>query len=255
MPHNETEEEIHACLYTCYYFDKTLSVLLLRPPSLPDLKVDPTQLIHMDPDLPTTPIIRGIVEFAHIKSTLVNILLDSNKMGDMDKANVLSNLVARAHAVHSDLEIVRSDMTSYSHSHEIQGTKFLQHRSRQEQRFSTSWGTIQREWLSMDFNYYSVLTTIIRARSSVLKSRLVCEECLFTARKALTTLRAMQEAFSGHATSVDSYPSFLTWYTFHLALRRRMKLTGLGRCYYTRYLLSSFFFATLLQHRIKGTSR
>ncbi|CAI7657542.1 unnamed protein product [Penicillium manginii] len=190
VPHNETEEEIHACLYTCYYFDKTLSVLLLRPPSLPDLKVDPTQLIHMDPDLPTTPIIRGIVEFAHIKSTLVNILLDSNKMGDMDKANVLSNLVARAHAVHSDLEI---------------------HRSRQEQRFSTSWGTIQREWLSMDFNYYSVLTTIIRARSSVLKSRLVCEECLFTARKALTTLRAMQEAFSGHATSVDSYPSFLTW--------------------------------------------
>lgn len=64
----------------------------------------------------------------------------------------------------------------------------------------------------MDFNYYSVLTTIIRARSSVLKSRLVCEECLFTARKALTTLRALQEAFAGHATSVDSYPSFLTWY-------------------------------------------
>lgn len=110
VPHNEVEEEIHACLYTCYYFDKTLSVLLLRPPSLPDLKVDPTQLIHMDPDLPTTPIIRGIVEFAHIKSTLVNILLDSRKMGDIDKANVLSNLVARAHAVHSDLEIVRSDM-------------------------------------------------------------------------------------------------------------------------------------------------
>jgi hypothetical protein len=109
VPHNDIEEEIHACLYTCYYFDKTLSVLLLRPPSLPDLKVDPTQLIHLDPDLPTTPIIRGIVEFAHIKSTLVNILLDSKKMGDMDKANVLSNLVARAHAVHSDLEIVRSD--------------------------------------------------------------------------------------------------------------------------------------------------
>lgn len=64
----------------------------------------------------------------------------------------------------------------------------------------------------MDFNYYSILTTIIRARSSVLKSRLVCEECLYAARKALTTLRALQEAFSsGHTTSVDSYPYFLTW--------------------------------------------
>ena len=64
----------------------------------------------------------------------------------------------------------------------------------------------------MDFNYYSILTTIIRARSSVLKSRLVCEERLYAARQALTTLRALQEAFSpGHAVSVDSYPYFLTW--------------------------------------------
>jgi hypothetical protein len=63
----------------------------------------------------------------------------------------------------------------------------------------------------MDFNYYSILTTIIRARSSVLKSRLVCEDCLYAARKALMTLRALQEAFSGNATSVDSYPYFLTW--------------------------------------------
>lgn len=106
-PRNEIEEEIHACVYTCYYFDKTLSVLLLRPPSLPDLKVNATNLIHLDPDLPTTPMIRGIVEFAHIKSTLVNILLDSKKVGDVEKANILSNLVARAHDIHSDLEVVR----------------------------------------------------------------------------------------------------------------------------------------------------
>lgn len=63
----------------------------------------------------------------------------------------------------------------------------------------------------MDFNYYSLLTTIDRARSSVLKSRLVCEDCLYVARKALMTLRAMQEAFAGNATSVDSFPYFLTW--------------------------------------------
>jgi hypothetical protein len=64
----------------------------------------------------------------------------------------------------------------------------------------------------MDFNYYSVLTTIIQARSSVLKSRLVCENCLYTAREALTTLRALQEAFSNRKNSIDEYPYFLTWY-------------------------------------------
>ena len=46
----------------------------------------------------------------------------------------------------------------------------------------------------------------------MLKSRLVCENCLYTAREALTTLRALQEAFSSHLNSIDSYPYFLTWY-------------------------------------------
>lgn len=66
----------------------------------------------------------------------------------------------------------------------------------------------------MDFNYFSVLTTIIRARSSVLKSRMVCEDCLYAAREGLITLQALQEAFSTDEISVNSYPYFLTWYVF-----------------------------------------
>ncbi|KAJ5116340.1 transcriptional regulator family: Fungal Specific TF [Penicillium angulare] len=190
IPQNAKEEEIHACVYTCYYFDSTLSLLLLRPPSLPELKVEPAQLIHRDPELPTTAMIIGIVELAQVKSTLLKILLDTKDMNDVEKANILSDLVFRAQKVYSDLQI---------------------YRSRQEIEFPDSWVLLRREWLSVDFNYYSALTTLIRARSSVLKSRLVCEDCLYAARKALTTLRALQEAFSDDETSVDSYPYFLTW--------------------------------------------
>ena len=64
----------------------------------------------------------------------------------------------------------------------------------------------------------SALTTLIRARSSVLKSRLVCEDCLYAARKALTTLRALQESFSDDDASIDSYPYFLTWYVLTIGL-------------------------------------
>jgi hypothetical protein len=106
VPRNEVEEEIHACVYTCYYFDKTLSLLLLRPPSLPELKVEPARLIHLDPEMPTTAMITGIVEFAHLKNTLPNILLDTKEMGGIEKANALSDLVARAHAIHSNLQVV-----------------------------------------------------------------------------------------------------------------------------------------------------
>ncbi|KAJ5594403.1 transcriptional regulator family: Fungal Specific TF [Penicillium hispanicum] len=190
VPRNETEEDIHACLYTCYYFDKILSLLLLRPPSLPELKVDPAQLIHLDPELPTTAMVTGIVQYSHLRASLLGILLDTKKIGEVEKATFLSDLVVQAHTIHSN---------------------FQAYRSRNEPRFPASWDILQLEWLSMDFNYYSVLTTLIRARSSVLKSRLVCEECLYAARKALTTLHAMQEAFSSHVTSVDAYPYFLTW--------------------------------------------
>ncbi|KGO75451.1 Transcription factor, fungi [Penicillium italicum] len=189
-PRTEIEESIHACVYTCYYFDKTLSLLLLRPPSLPDLKVKPTQLIHIDPDLPTYAIMTGIVEYSELKSTLLNILLDGKTIGDTEKANKLSDLVARAHKIYSNTQMFRR---------------------RQEQQFPQSWSHLRRVWLSIDFNYYSVLTTIIQARSSVLKSRLVCEDCLYTAREALTTLRALQEACSSRINSIDPYPHFLTW--------------------------------------------
>ncbi|KAJ6009450.1 hypothetical protein N7522_004466 [Penicillium canescens] len=189
-PRNEIEESVHACVYTCYYFDKTLSLLLLRPPSLPDLKVKATELIHIDPDLPTFAMITGIVEYAELKNALLGVLLDTKAIEGSEKANILSDLVARAHTIHSNMQMFRR---------------------LQEQEFSQSWGNLRREWLSMDFNYYSVLTTIIQARSSVLKSRLVCENCLYTARESLTTLRALQEAFSSQVNTIDSYPYFLTW--------------------------------------------
>ncbi|KAJ5680985.1 hypothetical protein N7536_012124 [Penicillium majusculum] len=191
IPRTEIEENIHDCVYTCYYFDKTLSLLLLRPPSLPDLKIRPTQLIHLDPDLPTSVMIEGIVEYSELKSDLLSVLLDTKKtIGDTEKANILSDLVARAHIIHSNMQTFRR---------------------RQEEQSPELWRQILHEWPSMDFNYYSVLTTIIQARSSVLKSRLVCENCLYTAREALTTLRALQEAFSSYTNSIDSYPHFLTW--------------------------------------------
>ncbi|KAJ5780389.1 transcriptional regulator family: Fungal Specific TF [Penicillium paradoxum] len=189
-PRTETEKNIHACVYSCYYFDKTLSLLLLRPPSLPDLKVKPSQLVHVDPDLPTSTMVTGTVEFSELKNTLLNILLDTKTIDDSEKANILSDLVARAHTIHLNVQMFRR---------------------RQEQQFRQSWSDLRREWLAMDFNYYSILTTIIQARSSVLKSRLVCENCLYTAREALTTLRALQEAFSSRLNPIDSYPYFLTW--------------------------------------------
>ncbi|KAJ5162263.1 hypothetical protein N7492_007655 [Penicillium capsulatum] len=207
-PRDEIEEDIHACVYTCYYNDKTLSLLLLRPPSLPELKVDPAQLVHLDPTQPTTPMIIGIVQYAGLKTTLLKILLETKDMGQMEKANTLSNLMTRAQSIYSHSQIV----SSHTHVPNVKApSDSIQIRARQEQEYPGSWYLLRCHWLSFDFNHYSILSTIIRARSSVLKSRLVCEDCLFSARKALTTLCDLQDAFSARTSSVDSYPYFLTW--------------------------------------------
>lgn len=111
VPRDELEENIHACVYTCCYYDKTLSLLLVRPPSLPDLKVDPADLIHLDPARPTTAMITGIVRFAGLKHGLLKVILDTEKMGQKEKANLLSDIMVRAHAIHSDSLEVSLNLT------------------------------------------------------------------------------------------------------------------------------------------------
>lgn len=107
VPQNDVEDEIHACVYTCFYFDNTLSLLLLRPVSMPKLKVNPVDLVHMSPGLPFKPIISGIVELACLKDTLLQILLGSTPMSATEKANVLSDLMTQAKNVHAKLQVVR----------------------------------------------------------------------------------------------------------------------------------------------------
>ncbi|KAJ6157418.1 hypothetical protein N7470_005010 [Penicillium chermesinum] len=169
VPQDDVEDEIHACLYTCFYFDNTLSLLLLRPMSMPKLKVNPVDLVHMSGELPFKPIISGIVELACLKDTLLPILLGTTPMSAKEKANVLSDLMTQTKEVHSRLQVQRKH---------------------QELQFASAWGHLEGSWLSMDFNYYSTMTTIIRARSSVLKSR--------------------PQLFSTQVSDTG-YPYFLTW--------------------------------------------
>lgn len=44
-PRSNLDKEIHACVAWCYQFDKSMSMLLLRPPSLPKLQVPAASLI------------------------------------------------------------------------------------------------------------------------------------------------------------------------------------------------------------------
>lgn len=87
---DETKRDIYGSLYTCYYLDKMLSVLLLRPQSLPKLKIKPTDLVYLDSQLPLSATIKTMVEFAQIQEGVLDILNHTSKN---DQVTVINQLL------------------------------------------------------------------------------------------------------------------------------------------------------------------
>ncbi|KAJ5689670.1 hypothetical protein N7462_004062 [Penicillium macrosclerotiorum] len=56
-----------------------LSVLLLIPPSLPKLKIQPADLVRLDGQLPLSASVKIMVEFAQIQEGVLDILNHTSK--------------------------------------------------------------------------------------------------------------------------------------------------------------------------------
>lgn len=95
---DDTKRDIYGSLYTCYYLDKMLSVLLLRPPSLPKLKIKPADLVRLDPRLPLSSSVKIMVEFAQIQEGVLDTLNHTNKN---DQVTVVTKLIRDMHEIHA----------------------------------------------------------------------------------------------------------------------------------------------------------
>lgn len=95
---DETKRDIYGSLYTCYYLDKMLSVLLLRPPSLPKLKIKPTDLVQLDHQLPLSASVKIMVEFAQIQEGVLDIL---NRTSKTDQVTVITKLIRDMHEINA----------------------------------------------------------------------------------------------------------------------------------------------------------
>ena len=95
---DETKRDIYGSLYTCYYLDKMLSVLLLRPPSLPKLKIKPTDLVYLDSKLPLSASVKTMVEFAQIQEGVLDILNHASKN---DQVTVIDQLLRDMHEINA----------------------------------------------------------------------------------------------------------------------------------------------------------
>lgn len=75
-------QDVYGTFYLCYYLDKILSVLLLRPPSLPRLNIKPEDLVRLEPRLPFSACVKAMVCFGQIQEEILDILFNHSAMND-----------------------------------------------------------------------------------------------------------------------------------------------------------------------------
>ncbi|GKZ39344.1 hypothetical protein AbraIFM66950_012331 [Aspergillus brasiliensis] len=178
-------QDIYGALYVCYYLDKILSVLLLRPPSLPRLKAKPADLVRLDPQLPLSACVKAMVCLGQIQEGVLDILV--NRIGKDDQVIIVNALV-------SELYQVRALMDEPQCQALAQETHF--------------------EWLAIEFGYYALLASVFHLQQRVMQGPLARQECLHAARQSLVHLTKLQDEIAVHSNFLDEYPYFLTWQVF-----------------------------------------
>lgn len=69
---------------------------------------------------------------------------------------------------------------------------------------------MKSEWIAVDFSYYSILATVLHSNPDSARGLFIRKECLSYARKALTSLRNMQQTMITDGHVPETHPYFLT---------------------------------------------
>lgn len=105
-PSDGTESQIHGAVFTCYYLDKALSSLLLRPPSLPELQLKPADLVQLDLDVPFSAVMKTLVELAQIQEVTLSIALKPGLLGEAYQRSTIDGLVQTMYSMHAEYQKV-----------------------------------------------------------------------------------------------------------------------------------------------------
>ncbi|PYH49003.1 transcription factor domain-containing protein [Aspergillus saccharolyticus JOP 1030-1] len=172
-PSTGVQRDVHNALLWCFFLDKTLSSLLGRPSSLPDLNVSSTDLIGIDSSLPYGSLFRICLEIAQIQ----------DKLSNRRTMDTLDDLETRMRRLLPDL----------------QGKRNATHRS------------MELDWISADFCFYAVMVEIHRTRLRCSFSPMIRRETLLCARRSVEAFQYLQQHPTELPGFNDPYPSFLTW--------------------------------------------
>ena len=105
-PKNDLEEEIHASLAWCAHFDSCMSLLLLRPRSLPPLAIHAASLTRTDPLNPLLVFENISMQMIPIHYGILQLTLDSNPKSSVLLKEEVTWLRKQMSNIHSMMEKV-----------------------------------------------------------------------------------------------------------------------------------------------------
>ncbi|KAL4815769.1 hypothetical protein BDW67DRAFT_185489 [Aspergillus spinulosporus] len=182
---SQEDEDARYCLFSCHYLDKSLSMHLLRPPSLPRLRVSPASLVPMEGEAALGVIAKTVVELAEIQEAALEII------------HARSVLVGNVDETAAKLDAVIQQLVSL---------KIVI-----DERCLNSQQDMPLEWVGIEFRYHAVMTTLLQYHLEWQEKSEKREECLQSARQALEALRRLQKIANTDTVSIGSYPIFLSW--------------------------------------------
>ncbi|KAL5000552.1 hypothetical protein BDV10DRAFT_192846 [Aspergillus recurvatus] len=180
----QADEDIYSAVYWCYYLDRTLSSLLGRPVSLPDLEVSPVDLITLDPSSSYGSLFRAVLELAEVQGELHRISCASDASANSAIVETCQTLESKMQSILPTLQKSRDALPKI----------------------------VQYDCVSLDFCYYAIFVEVQRTRLKSFFTPLIHRQCLLNARKCLRAFQFLQQHQHPAEPSGlgDAYPLFLT---------------------------------------------
>lgn len=108
---SDLEQDVYSVVYWCYYLDRTLSSLLGRPTSLPNLDVSPTDLIVLEPSSPYDTLLRVILDLAQVQGSIPSCGKIVSNSRTLEMCQLLES---RMQSILPRLQSVRAPLLAYS---------------------------------------------------------------------------------------------------------------------------------------------
>ncbi|KAF2029280.1 putative Zn(II)2Cys6 transcription factor-like protein [Setomelanomma holmii] len=187
-PKTDLDEEIRAAVAWCSQFDSCMSLLLLRPRSLPPLNVRSSSLLKPDPANPMSIFEIIAMEMIPVHYKILELTLDANA-----KRRIL-NLKADVAGLRASMSNIFALMMKERPSHLLD-----------------THPDILLHWKCLKFKYFSTLSLVHRLSPTVTTVPSEREECLQSAREALECVKFIEDIGKALGHFIEGYDPYLAW--------------------------------------------